>query len=57
MDTGSDRVAAAFPPMQERHGLRSVAGGRPQFVEADLKIAAPILIPQGWSPAAPDAVA
>jgi hypothetical protein len=28
MDTSSQRRASALPPMQERHGLRSGAGGR-----------------------------
>jgi len=32
MDTGSQRVAAAFSRMQERDGLRSGAGGRSQLV-------------------------
>src|SRR5215212_9036254 len=32
MDTSSQRVAAAFPPMQERDGSRSRTGGRPALV-------------------------
>jgi hypothetical protein len=34
MDTSRQHVAAAFPPMQQRAGLRSRAGGRSQLVQS-----------------------
>jgi hypothetical protein len=35
MDTSSQRLASALPPMQERHGLRSGAGGRLPLVPSE----------------------